>query len=128
MAAHAVSGVGGLRRVAAPNLLALHMPTMAAMDTSSTTLDPVLAQRRRIARLVGIAKRVGYLALLVAIVAFFVGLIVGFAPVIAAIATAGLITACVILPIPIVLGYGIRAANRADRALQAQQAERPDNG
>jgi hypothetical protein len=29
--------------------------------------------------------------------------------------TTGLVAACVILPIPIVLGYGVRAAAREDR-------------
>lgn len=78
-------------------------------------MDPVVARRARIARLVGLAKRVGYLALLAAIVAFVVGAIAGFPTWTVAVAVAGLVVATVVLPIPIVLGYGIRAAEREER-------------
>jgi hypothetical protein len=77
--------------------------------------DPVLVRRARIARLAALGKRVGYAALLVAIVSFFVGVATSFAPWTVVVSTAGLVAACVILPIPIVLGYGVRAAAREDR-------------
>jgi hypothetical protein len=77
--------------------------------------DPVLARRERIARVAAIGKRGGYLALLVAIVAFFIALFAGFPTWAVTISIAGLIAACIILPIPIVLGYGVRAAAREDR-------------
>jgi len=32
------------------------------------------------------------------------------------VSTAGLVAACIILPIPIVLGYGVRAAARDERS------------
>ncbi len=79
------------------------------------TEDPVLARRARIAHLVGLGKRVGYTALLVAIVAFFVGLASGFPGWTVFLIVAGLVTACVVLPLPIVFGYGVRAAEREDR-------------
>jgi hypothetical protein len=77
--------------------------------------DPVLARRERIARFVSIAKRVGYLALLVAIIAFFIGVIASFPRWTVTVSIAGLAIACIVLPIPIVLGYGVRAAAREDR-------------
>jgi hypothetical protein len=77
--------------------------------------DPVLARRARIARLAALGKRIGYAALLVAIVSFFIGVATSFAPWTVVVTTAGLVAACVILPIPIVLGYGVRAAAREDR-------------
>jgi hypothetical protein len=80
-----------------------------------TSEDPVLARRARIARLAALGKRVGYTALLVAIVSFFIGVATSFAPWTVVVSTAGLVAACVILPIPIVLGYGVRAAAREDR-------------
>ena len=77
--------------------------------------DPVLARRARIARLAALGQRIGYLALGVAIVSFVAGVITSFAPWTVVVSTAGLVAACIILPIPIVLGYGVRAAARDER-------------
>jgi hypothetical protein len=77
--------------------------------------DPVLARRERIARFVAVGKRVGYTALLVAIVAFFVGVATQFPAWTVALSIAGLAVSCVVLPLPIVFGYGVRAAAREDR-------------
>ena len=77
--------------------------------------DPVLVRRARIARIAALGKRVGYLALGVAIVSFVIGVATSFATWTVVVSTAGLIAACVILPIPIVLGYGVRAAAREER-------------
>jgi hypothetical protein len=82
--------------------------------SSPPETDPVRAQRVRIGRIVTLAKRAGYLALLVAIVAFFLGLILGLPRWTVTVAIVGLVAACVILPIPIVLGYGLRKAERED--------------
>ena len=77
--------------------------------------DPILERRARIARLAALGKRIGYLALGVAIVGFAAGVITEFASWTVLVSTIGLVVACVILPIPIVLGYGVRAAAREDR-------------
>jgi hypothetical protein len=77
--------------------------------------DPVVARRERIARFVMIGKRVGYVALLVAIVAFFIGVATEFPSWSVTVSIAGLAIACLVLPLPIVLGYGVRAADREDR-------------
>jgi hypothetical protein len=77
--------------------------------------DPVLVRRARIARLAALGKRVGYLALLLAIVSFVAGVVTGFATWTVVLSTVGLVAACIILPVPIVLGYGVRAAAREDR-------------
>ena len=77
--------------------------------------DPVAARRAAIARGVAIAKRAGYTALLVAVVAFFVGLAAGFPGWAVTTTIVALVAAFVILPLPIVLGYGVRAAEREDR-------------
>jgi len=77
--------------------------------------DDVLRTRARMARLAQMGKRVGYLALLVSIVAFFVGLATDFAQWTVVATIGGLVAACVILPVPIVIGYGVRAAARDDR-------------
>lgn len=77
--------------------------------------DPVLARRRRIARYVKLAKRVGYSSLLVAILTFATGLATGFPTWTVDVVVATLIVSIVVLPVPIVLGYGIRAAEREER-------------
>jgi hypothetical protein len=77
--------------------------------------DPVRARRARIARLAALGKRVGYLSLGIAVVAFFAGLAADWPAWSVTVAVAGLVAACVILPLPIVLAYGVRAADREDR-------------
>ena len=82
---------------------------------SSNGEDPVVARRRRIGHWVRIGKRIGYSALLVAIVVFFVGLVAGFPAWTVDVIIVALFVAIVVLPAPIVLGYGIRAAEREER-------------
>src|SRR5262249_3454775 len=77
--------------------------------------DPVDLRRARIARVVGLAKAIGYGLLLVAIVAFAIGFLTDFPTALVGITIGALIASTVILPIPIVLGYGIRAAERDER-------------
>lgn len=84
---------------------------VSALDPS----DPVAAQRVRIGRIVGIAKRIGYLGLLVAIVGFVISVIAGWPSWSVALTIAGLVVGIIVLPLPIILGYGIRAAEREER-------------
>jgi hypothetical protein len=77
--------------------------------------DPVIERRARIARGVTLAKRVGYLLLLAAVVAFVVAAVAGFPSWAVTVTVVALIGACIVLPVPIVLGYGLRAAEREDR-------------
>jgi len=81
----------------------------------SDASDPVLARRARIARAVKIAQRVGYLALGIAVVAFITAFATDFPSWLVTITVAALIAAIVILPLPIVFGYGVRAAEREER-------------
>ena len=84
--------------------------------------DPVAVRRAHIARWVGLAKRVGYGLLLGAVVAFVVAAIAGFPSGIVTVTVVALVAACVVLPVPIVLGYGLRAAEREDREAAARRA------
>ena len=77
--------------------------------------DPVVLRRARIASRVQTAKRIGYTALLVAIVAFGIAIATSFSGAAVVVAIVGLAVAFVVLPIPIVLGYGVRAAEREER-------------
>jgi hypothetical protein len=78
--------------------------------------DPVRRRRERIARGVRWASRAGYLAIGVAVVSFAAGLATDFPAGLVDLTIGGLVAACVILPVTIILGYGIRAADRDDRA------------
>jgi hypothetical protein len=77
--------------------------------------DLVAERRARIARVVGIAQRIGYGALLVAIGCFVAAAILEFPPGLVTATIAALVAAIVILPVPIVIGYGVRAAERDER-------------
>lgn len=81
----------------------------------SEPIDPVLARRAHIARLVAIAQRVGYAALGVAVVAFVAAAASDFPGWLVATTIGALVAAIVILPAPIIIGYGVRAAERDER-------------
>lgn len=78
--------------------------------------DPVVARRARIARGVKLAKRVGYVLLAAAVVLFAVAVATDFSSGVVTATVVALVGACVVLPVPIVMGYGLRAAEREDRA------------
>jgi hypothetical protein len=67
------------------------------------------------ARLARLGQRVGYAFFAVAVALFAVGLIGGFTAVIAVLVVAALGLGSVTLAPAIVLGYGVRAADREDR-------------
>jgi hypothetical protein len=77
--------------------------------------DPVLARRTQIARLTVLGKRAGYSLYLVAIVAFFIGFATSFGDPVTTIILASLGIGSVLLAPAIVFGYGVKAAERADR-------------
>jgi hypothetical protein len=77
--------------------------------------DPVVVRRARIGRAVAVAKRVGYLFVLVAVAGFVAAVLAGFPDWAVTLTIVALVGACVILPVPIVLGYGLRAAEREER-------------
>jgi hypothetical protein len=86
--------------------------------SSDPGADPVRARRARIARAVRIARQAGYAMLLVSIVSFVVAAATDFSSLWVGLTIGALAATCAILPVPIVLGYGIRAAEREDRRQQ----------
>jgi hypothetical protein len=82
---------------------------------STTPVDPVQRRRESIRRLVTVGKRIGYGALLLAVVAFVVGAGTDFPGWTVTVATVGLVVSCIALPGAIVFGYAIRAAEREER-------------
>ena len=91
------------------------MPPVPTRDPPPGEPDPVLVRRARIGRAVAVAKRVGYGLWLVAIVVFFVGAATEFRPVMVTVVIGGLAVGSALLAPSIVISYGIRAADRADR-------------
>jgi hypothetical protein len=77
--------------------------------------DPVTAQRARMARLASLGKRVGYAALGGALIAFVVAAISDFPGWLVTVTVVALVVAIVVLPGPIIIGYGVRAAEREER-------------
>lgn len=76
--------------------------------------DPVLARRAALAKWTLLANRVGYLFLALAMTLFVLAFLFGFTAAMAtAIVTTLLISFALLAP-SIVLGYGIKAADRAD--------------
>ncbi len=78
-------------------------------------VDPVRARRQRIAKINKSAQRAGYLLFLVAIVVFGIGAAGRFTPAIVAIVVGSLAVGSVLLVPTIIIGYGVRAAERDDR-------------
>lgn len=76
--------------------------------------DPIRARRARIARANRTAQRVGYLLFVVAIVVFWIGAAGRFTPTIVAVVVASLAAGSALLIPTIIIGYGVRAAERED--------------
>ncbi len=77
--------------------------------------DPVQARRSRMDGLARMGKRVGYTCLLAAMVAFAVGAAVGFTPTAVAVVVVALAVGSIVLLPAIIVGYGVRAAEREER-------------
>lgn len=80
-----------------------------------TRPDPVRAQRERLAKYTLLANRIGYLFFAVAMATFIIGFAVSFNGAVSAIVIGSLVAGSVLLAPAIVLGYGIKAAERDDR-------------
>lgn len=78
--------------------------------------DPILVRRARYASMAKLGKRVGYLLLFVAIVAFAVAYARDFPTALVRVCITGLVGACIVLPPAIIAGYAVKAAEREDRA------------
>jgi hypothetical protein len=78
--------------------------------------DPVAARRQRIGRLAAAGRKLGFALYGLALAVVFVGLATTFNGAVAAAATACLVAGSVLLAPAIVVGYGVRAADRDDRA------------
>lgn len=82
----------------------------------STDHDPVRATRAKVARYTLLANRVGYLFIALAVATFVIGFAVSFNGFVSGVVIASLVIGSALLLPSIILGYGIKAAERDDRA------------
>ncbi len=85
------------------------------MTTTPPSDDGVQARRSRMDGLARMGKRVGYTCLLAAMVAFAIGAAVGFTPTTVAMVVVALAVGSAVLLPAIIVGYGVRAAEREER-------------
>lgn len=76
--------------------------------------DPVLARRATIAKWTLLANRLGYLLLALAMSLFVIAFAVGFNAAMATVILVTLVVSFILLAPSIVLGYAVKAADRAD--------------
>ena len=77
--------------------------------------DPVRMRRARIGRWAGMARGAGWTVLAVTVVVFVAGAVAGFSRAIVVAVVTGMAVASLLLAPAIVVGYGVRAAEREDR-------------
>jgi hypothetical protein len=78
------------------------------------TPDPVRARRVRIGRLADLGKRIGYGFLAFAIVTFALAVALSFPKPLVTLVVADLIVGSIVLAPAIILGYGVKKAERED--------------
>jgi DMSO/TMAO reductase YedYZ heme-binding membrane subunit len=86
--------------------------------------DPVLVRRRQIARWADLGQRLGYLLYGLAIVLFVVAATTDLPGAIVAAIVVAMVLGSLVLAPAIVVGYGVRAADREDRE-RAAARQRP---
>lgn len=82
---------------------------------ADAALDPVRVRRAKIAKWTLLANRIGYLFVALAMALFFMAFLFGFTAVMATLVIIAFVIGCILLAPSIVLGYGIKAADRDDR-------------
>lgn len=86
--------------------------------------DPILARRRRIGHWADVGQRLGYLLFGVAVVLFVVAIATDLPRVVVSAVILTMALGSLVLAPSIVLGYGVRAADREDRTRAATDARR----
>lgn len=84
-------------------------------EQDTDPVDPVLRKRRQAAQLAKVGKRYGYLLWLAAVVLFFVALATGLPGALLTTIVVCMAVGSVLLLPAIVVGYGVKAADREDR-------------
>ena len=77
--------------------------------------DPILVRRAQVARWAAAAKRGGYAALTMAVLAFVVGAVTNFEPAVVGMVVGGLVVSALLLIPAIIFGYGVSMAESEER-------------
>jgi hypothetical protein len=77
--------------------------------------DPIRANRSRIAKWSLLANRIGWLLYALAMSSFVMAFVLGFSGPLVTVVVVSLIAGSVLLAPSIVIGYAVKAADRADR-------------
>lgn len=85
--------------------------------TSDIEIDPILVRREKIRVRVTFWKRIGYSLMLVSIVSMFLCIPLKWPAFLAIVSMVTFVLSCIILPLPIIFGYAIKAAEREDKKL-----------
>ena len=83
------------------------------MSPNAAADDPIRARRERIAKWTLLANRVGYLFVALAIALFFIAFAFGFTQTMATLVIVSFVIGCALLAPSIILGYAVKAAERA---------------
>ena len=86
-------------------------------ETAEPEVDEVLVKREQIRTQVKRYKRIGYLLMLISIVCVFLCWPLHWPKVLVVTAMITFTASCIILPLPIIFGYGIKAAEREDKKM-----------
>ena len=90
-------------------------PSTPESSSNTKAEDPVRIRRAKIARWTLLANRVGYLFVALAMALFIFAFALGFNSTMATLVIIAFVIGCVLLLPSIVLGYGVKAAERDDR-------------
>ena len=83
----------------------------------SIDADRVLVQREAIRKKVTLFKRIGYSLMLISIVSVFSCIPLEWPAALVVLSMVSFVASCIILPLPIIFGYGIKAAEREDKKM-----------
>lgn len=87
--------------------------------SDNSVVDPVLERRARIGRWCETGKRVGYLAYAAAMILFFIGFATTYTTAMTTTIITLIVGGGIVLAPAIVMGYGVKAADREDREAAA---------
>lgn len=89
-------------------------PSPAPAPSDPAQSDPVLVRRAQVARWSALAKRLGYLTILVAMIVFVIGFVTDFGPIVTGVIVGCLAASAVLLIPALIFGYGVKAAEQED--------------
>lgn len=90
---------------------------MSINPESEFEVDEVLIQREKIRKRVKVGKQVGYGAMTISVVSFALCLVLKWPAWLAITSMVSFVISCIVLPLPIIFGYAIKAAEKEDRKL-----------